>query len=431
MRWLAITALIVLGPSAASAQPKPGGAARRQASAHYKQGKAFFDEGEYDKAISEFRAAYDIAPANPLLFSIARSLHLAGNKHEAVDGYRRYLAVEPTGALADEARVYVAELMKELDTEAAVEAQKRDQAEAERAREQQQEAARVVRERAQAHVAQARAYADAGNPSGAANEYAAAFEADRDPEHLFVAAETVHVDTALYQRYLAAAPTGPHADAARRAIAALTAPAAPIAVTHVEAPPPPPIEEPPIPIPTEFTDTRFAIIAGLPGSYSATNNVAGGSVGSAWMARLDHMWSNDMPGTMWSLGLDLDVIGTDLAHPRSTLYAGAANVGFGYALAFRPRLQLELVPHAEFVAVAIDHPFSSAIAWGNGGGVGARLALTYTFVSGLQVGLVAVYSLRWVSLAGDCTGCATGMPFSADVTMQLATVGISLGKRSR
>jgi len=134
---------------------------------------------------------------------------------------------------------------------------------------------------------------------------------------------------------------------------------------------------------------------------------------------------------MWSLGLDLDIRrdGISLTLVRRSTRARPTS-GSGTRSHFRPRLQLELVPRpSSLLSRSITVLERGRV--GNGGGVGARLALTYTFVSGLQVGLVAAYSLRWVSLAGDCTGCATGMPFSADVTMQLATVGVSLGKRSR
>ncbi len=230
MRSLVVAILFggfVAAPTIAQAQPAvPDDAAKRKASAHYKQGKAFFDAGAFDKAVSEFRAAYDLAPANPLLFNIARSYHLSGGRREAAEWYTKYLDVEADGSLADEARQYRAELAKDLARELA--AEKAMLATAQTAKK---------RELADAHVKQAKAHAAAGNPGAAAAEHVAAFDIDGDSEHLFAAAEAANAvgktasakeiadanvaALALYRRYVETTPSGPRADAARVQVALL------------------------------------------------------------------------------------------------------------------------------------------------------------------------------------------------------------------
>jgi tetratricopeptide (TPR) repeat protein len=212
---------------ASAAHAGPDAPAKREASTHYKQGKAYFQAGAYDKAVAEFRAAYDIAPANPILFNIARSYQLAGDKKQAVDWYGKYLGAEPDGALADEARGYLAELVKALDADAADAEAKRKAADAERDKQQREAAERAKHEQAEAHVKQAKAYANAHDPLDAASELVAAFDADGDTEHLWAAAEAARIDRKrareLYQRYLDVAPAGPHADDARGKVASLAA----------------------------------------------------------------------------------------------------------------------------------------------------------------------------------------------------------------
>jgi outer membrane protein with beta-barrel domain len=48
------------------------------------------------------------------LFNIARALHANGDRQEALEHYRRYLAEAPTSSVADEAREFAAGLEKEL-----------------------------------------------------------------------------------------------------------------------------------------------------------------------------------------------------------------------------------------------------------------------------------------------------------------------------
>jgi tetratricopeptide (TPR) repeat protein len=79
-----------------------------------KQGAAYHDAGAYEQAIAEYQAAYELAALPELVFNIAQVYRLKQDKRAALDTYRRFLTLETEGKLADEARVQVAILTKEL-----------------------------------------------------------------------------------------------------------------------------------------------------------------------------------------------------------------------------------------------------------------------------------------------------------------------------
>ncbi|MGZ3439261.1 MAG: hypothetical protein ACXVDD_07085 [Polyangia bacterium] len=120
--------------------------AGREARAHFAQAKAFHDAGAYEDAIKEYEIAYRLAPRPPILFNIAQCERLKGDHRAAIDYYQRYVAVQPEGDLADEAREHIAKLKLKLEVEEAEAAKQRaleeaaaakrraDEAEAERRR---------------------------------------------------------------------------------------------------------------------------------------------------------------------------------------------------------------------------------------------------------------------------------------------------------
>src|SRR5439155_26145528 len=77
---------------------------------HFSQGRAFQDAGAYDDAIREYQAAYQLTPLPLLLFNIAQSYRLKGDKRAAIEWYDKYLAADPEGPAGDEARDQVANL---------------------------------------------------------------------------------------------------------------------------------------------------------------------------------------------------------------------------------------------------------------------------------------------------------------------------------
>jgi tetratricopeptide (TPR) repeat protein len=90
-----------------------------EAKAHFRQAKAYQEAGAFARAVDEYKAAYDLDPRPELLFNIAQAYRLAGDKAQALDHYRRYLVAQPDGKGAEEARVLVAELQRQLDDETA------------------------------------------------------------------------------------------------------------------------------------------------------------------------------------------------------------------------------------------------------------------------------------------------------------------------
>jgi hypothetical protein len=178
--------------------------------------------------------------------------------------------------------------------------------------------------------------------------------------------------------------------------------------------------------PNDFKDIRLAVGMGFGGSFSS--GMSTGPLTSAFALHLDRVWSSDLPGFVWSIGLDLDRADGDIAHTGATLDNMAAHVGLAYGFVIADNVQIELGPVVEVDGAALDEPFSSSTAWGNGWGVGGALAIHYTLISGLEVGGRAGYTVRWFSLSGDCTPCATPS-FSADVTTSSASVALSIGRR--
>ena len=86
---------------------------------HFKLGKQFQDNGAYERAAEEYKRAYDADPRPEMLFNIAQAYRLAKQKEQALDYFKQYLAKQPAGAGADEARKHVVTLQKEIDDETA------------------------------------------------------------------------------------------------------------------------------------------------------------------------------------------------------------------------------------------------------------------------------------------------------------------------
>jgi len=107
----ALVIAIVCAALPALAQPV------QEAKQHFKAGKTLQDAGKYAEAAVEYQAAYDLDPRPPMLFNIAQAHRLASHKQVALDFYKRYLAAEPDGAGAREARQWITELQHQLEAE--------------------------------------------------------------------------------------------------------------------------------------------------------------------------------------------------------------------------------------------------------------------------------------------------------------------------
>ena len=97
----------------AGAQPDPGN--REKAASHFRQGQAFFQAQDYDRALAEYQAAFDLSSEPLLIFNIALCHDRANRPEQALQDFRRYLAHVSTGAIADEAREDVARLVPIVD----------------------------------------------------------------------------------------------------------------------------------------------------------------------------------------------------------------------------------------------------------------------------------------------------------------------------
>jgi tetratricopeptide (TPR) repeat protein len=61
------------------------------------QGRAYHDSGDYDRAITSFQAAYELAPSPALLFNLGQAYRLRGDCDRAAIMYRSYLGSRPGG----------------------------------------------------------------------------------------------------------------------------------------------------------------------------------------------------------------------------------------------------------------------------------------------------------------------------------------------
>lgn len=136
----AFVALAVPGARALQAQPAPwtststtSSSTRDQAASHTRQGQAFFQHADYDRAIGEYQAAFDLSAEPSLIFNIALCHDRMNRPEPALAAFQRYLELAPRGSVADEARNDVARLtpiVARLTAErAAAEARRREQAE--------------------------------------------------------------------------------------------------------------------------------------------------------------------------------------------------------------------------------------------------------------------------------------------------------------
>jgi tetratricopeptide (TPR) repeat protein len=131
----------------------PTEAQKKEAKAHFEQGRSFYDAGAYDDALREYQAAFKLMPAPQFLFNIAQCYRLKGDKQNAIDYYQKFLDKAPDSPVADEARDYIAKLKLQMELEAAEAARKKAEQEAAEAKrraaeeEQRRTAAEKLRQR--------------------------------------------------------------------------------------------------------------------------------------------------------------------------------------------------------------------------------------------------------------------------------------------
>jgi len=114
----------------AGAEPTADG--RAKAAAHFKQGQAYFQAQDYDRALAEYQAAFELSAEPLLIFNIALCHDRANRPEQALQDFQRYLSTGPSGSVADEAREDVARLVPIVEKltadRRATEARKQDEA---------------------------------------------------------------------------------------------------------------------------------------------------------------------------------------------------------------------------------------------------------------------------------------------------------------
>ena len=105
--WLLLAACAILGPAVApgeaSAQSTRGDErAKAEAKRHYRQGAKAFRQGDYDRAIAEFRRAHRLSPDGMLLYNLSLAHARAGHLDEAIAYGER---AEQSGGLTRRAQI--------------------------------------------------------------------------------------------------------------------------------------------------------------------------------------------------------------------------------------------------------------------------------------------------------------------------------------
>jgi tetratricopeptide (TPR) repeat protein len=77
-------------------------------------GKKAFSAGDYEKAIQEFRAAYDLKPTSAVLFNIGKSYERMGRYEEAIDSYTQYLDLDPNASDRPDVEEQIRRLKKSI-----------------------------------------------------------------------------------------------------------------------------------------------------------------------------------------------------------------------------------------------------------------------------------------------------------------------------
>jgi tetratricopeptide (TPR) repeat protein len=99
---------------AAAAQSTGGDKA--EAEKRFQQAEALYQQRDYLAAAAEYQAAFDLSGLPGLLYNVAQSYRLGGEKERAAASYRLFLERAPEHSLAPLARGHLEALERELET---------------------------------------------------------------------------------------------------------------------------------------------------------------------------------------------------------------------------------------------------------------------------------------------------------------------------
>jgi len=80
--------LALLGAPVASAQTSDQD---ERARVHFESGRAYFEEGAYERALQEFEQAYELSPRTVMLFNLGTTYERLGRLEEAAASFEQYL----------------------------------------------------------------------------------------------------------------------------------------------------------------------------------------------------------------------------------------------------------------------------------------------------------------------------------------------------
>src|SRR5262245_16291649 len=87
--------LAVLAVSTSVSAQRKDAQKERAAREHYNKGILYYDLGDIEHAIAEFKEAYSISAAPGLLFNIAQAHRFKKDYEQALHFYRTYLRLQP------------------------------------------------------------------------------------------------------------------------------------------------------------------------------------------------------------------------------------------------------------------------------------------------------------------------------------------------
>ena len=93
LKWLGV--VLAVGLLGTAAQAAPPDAAVVEARKHFEDGTKAFNLGEFDRAIAEYKAAYNAKPDPVFLYNIAQSYRLSNDLSQALFFYRSFLRNQP------------------------------------------------------------------------------------------------------------------------------------------------------------------------------------------------------------------------------------------------------------------------------------------------------------------------------------------------
>jgi tetratricopeptide (TPR) repeat protein len=109
--WRALVPALVLALLHGAVEAvEPASIAEAQARSHFDRGQRHYNVGDFDRAIDEFKRAYEISPAPGLLFNIAQAYRAKKDRDNALYFYTTYLREDPQAP----ERAYVEARMSEL-----------------------------------------------------------------------------------------------------------------------------------------------------------------------------------------------------------------------------------------------------------------------------------------------------------------------------